>query len=287
MQQYTIAGLTISVSGEGLGHIPGFSVFSVSGANEQSSLTIELGKTLSNWDAQPIYSFDFEDVPCDFTEQNGVYFYRMMPQGSNPLLLEIHPEKDNFYALTNMNEETPSYWLRFAVWMAFGIYTVYNQTVAIHASTIMYQDKSILCLGESGTGKSTHTRLWQNHIQDTELLNDDSPFIYAGNQGSIVFGSPWSGKTPCYKNKQTPIAAIVRISQAPYNKISRLSNLSALGAILPSCPPAFAYDENLSDRMCEIISSLLQQVPVYSLECLPDADAAHLVYTTLKNEDRI
>ena len=140
--------------------------------------------------------------------------------------------------------------------------------------------RPVLFLGESGTGKSTHTRLWREHIPGAQLLNDDSPIVRVVEGVPTVFGSPWSGKTPCYRNESYPIAAFVRLAQAPHNRIARLPVVRAIGALLPSCPPAFAYDAQLQDNICDTLSQLIARVPVYQLECLPDADAARLSFET-------
>lgn len=139
----------------------------------------------------------------------------------------------------------------------------------------------MLFLGESGTGKSTHTRLWRQHIPGAELLNDDSPVVRMTDGTPTVYGTPWSGKTPCYRNEHYPIRAIVRLSQAPHNRIRRLPTVMAIGALLPSCPPAFAYDAALQDHVCATLSDILARVPVYHLECLPDEAAARLSFTTV------
>ena len=156
--------------------------------------------------------------------------------------------------------------------------------MAFHSSVIRYRGRGVLFLGESGTGKSTHTRLWREHIPGAELLNDDSPIILATDSEALVHGSPWSGKTPCYRNESCPIAAVVRLSQAPHNRIRRLRPIESIGALLPSAPPAFARDERLSDDTCGLLSRLIAQVPVYHLECLPDAAAAQLACRTVFND---
>ena len=74
-------------------------------------------------------------------------------------------------------------------------------------------------LGKSGTGKSTHSQLWLRYLEGYELLNDDHPIIRLVNDEVIIYGSPWSGKTPCYKNKQARLKAVVRLEQASENKI--------------------------------------------------------------------
>ncbi len=174
--------------------------------------------------------------------------------------------------------------VRFALWIAYGVATLPFQTIAIHTSVIQYKERTVLFLGESGTGKSTHTRLWRENIEGAVLLNDDSPMLRIIDGKPWMFGSPWSGKTPCYKNESYPLAACVRLSQAPHNKIRRLSIPQAYAAIHPSCPPDFAYDDTLYDYISETLSDVLGQIPVYHLECLPDADAARLSNQTIFGE---
>ena len=113
--------------------------------------------------------------------------------------------------------------LRFALWTAYGIMNVGNGKIPVHGSCIVNSGKAYLFLGESGTGKSTHTRLWREYIKGSVLLNDDSPIISVEEDGVFIYGSPWSGKTPCYKQEKYPLCACVRLSQAPYNKIEKLS----------------------------------------------------------------
>ena len=112
--------------------------------------------------------------------------------------------------------------VRFALWIAYGVVTLPFQTVAIHTSVIQYKGRTVLFLGESGTGKSTHTRLWREHIGGAVLLNDDSPMIRVEEGKVWAYGSAWSGKTPCYKQERYELVACVRLSQAPYNRIQML-----------------------------------------------------------------
>ncbi len=287
MQDYSIAGHIIRVFGEGLNK-RGFTKFQSAPKEEMLLLMVTINKVLDDWDDTPLYHFVVEGIVCDFLKKGHKYLLRIVPPGSCPLLMEVYytPEEAIFKAITNMDANTPTRELHFAIWIAFGIAALCKQTISIHASTIIHNDKAILFLGESGTGKSTHTRLWLKHISDTELLNDDSPFIQINQNDNSVsaWGSPWSGKTPCYKNIKIPVAAIVRLKQAPFNKIRKLNKLEAIGALLPSCPPAFTFDETLSEHVYEILSIVIGLIPLYSLECLPNEKAAQLVYTTLQKE---
>jgi len=154
----------------------------------------------------------------------------------------------------------------------------------MHASVVMHGGKGYMFLGRSGTGKSTHSSLWLKHIPDTELLNDDNPIVRVGNDGGIrVYGSPWSGKTPCYKNKNVPLGGIVRLSQAPENRIKRLSLLEAYASVMASCS-SFRPISQIAEYQHKTISSILASVPCWHLECLPDEAAARLCEETITGQ---
>lgn len=171
--------------------------------------------------------------------------------------------------------------LRFGLWVMFGIVIAPHNAIAIHSSVIESEGRCVLFLGESGTGKSTHTRLWRENIEGAHLLNDDSPIIRVIDDQPIVFGSPWSGKTPCYRDLSYPIAGFCRLSQAPHNAIRRLNVIASLGALLPSCPPQFANDAYLQENIYKTLDKVLRKVGVYHLECLPNGEAAHLSHSTI------
>ena len=230
-------------------------------------------------------AFDFTDADadCRFGRDTEGYLLTMTPRdGSAPARYRMA-----YGAAAARSDITPGHnpaLFRFGVWILFNIAALPLGAVAFHSSVIRYRGRGVLFLGESGTGKSTHTRLWREHIPGAEQLNDDSPIIRATDSEALVHGSPWSGKTPCYRNESCPIAAVVRLSQAPHNRIRRLRPIESIGALLPSAPPAFARDERLSDDTCGLLSRLIAQVPVYHLECLPDAAAAQLACRTVFND---
>lgn len=136
-------------------------------------------------------------------------------------------------------------------------------------------------LGRSGTGKSTHSRLWLNHIEDTSLLNDDNPVIRYVDGQAYVYGTPWSGKTPCYKNEFMPLKAVVRLSQAPYNKIHHYAPLQSFASLMPACS-CMRWDGTSVAALHKTVEKVISVVPCWHLECLPDADAAVLCNSTVK-----
>lgn len=231
--------------------------------------------------------FDLEGwggAECIFGRTDKDYVLHIVGPDGGELLFVYNRESNR--AQCNVSRDVPDMSaVRFGLWFMTALATVGHNVTPVHSSAIVCNGRAVLFLGESGTGKSTHTRLWRENIAGAVLLNDDSPFIGFVDGRATAFGAPWSGKTPCYKQEQYPIAAIVRLSQAPHNAIRPLRSVHAIGALLPSLTPAFGYDDELQDRMLATLSKIISQVPVYHLECLPDAAAARLSYDTVFGKD--
>lgn len=160
-----------------------------------------------------------------------------------------------------------------AMMLLYTFCTTPLDTLMIHASVIAHADGGYMFLGRSGTGKSTHSRLWLNHIDDTELLNDDNPVIRLIDGEVFIYGTPWSGKTHCYKNIKLPLKAVVRLSQAPYNKIERLRPLQSYASLMPSCS-CMRWDRGSTDALHKTVEKVIAKVSGWHLECLPDEAAA-------------
>ena len=172
-----------------------------------------------------------------------------------------------------------------ALMVLYALSTARLGTALFHAAVIGYQGKGYLFLGKSGTGKSTHARLWLKHVPGSELINDDNPVVRVFPDGSVrVYGSPWSGKTPCYRNVDLPAGAFVQLSQAPYNAIRRLRGITAYVALVPSISGK-RWDRAMADGLHETENALVQHTPVWHLECLPDAAAACLCCDLITREE--
>ena len=160
-----------------------------------------------------------------------------------------------------------------AMMLLYTFTTSMHDTLMVHASVVRFEDQGFMFLGRSGTGKSTHSRLWLDNIDGTQLLNDDNPVIRIADDQVLVYGTPWSGKTPCYKNEAVPLKAVVRLSQAPYNKIIRHRPLQAYASLMPACS-CMRWDRTSTDALHKTVEKVISKVACWHLECLPDADAA-------------
>ena len=168
-----------------------------------------------------------------------------------------------------------------AMMISYALATADKHTVLFHSSTVNRAGKAYMFLGQSGTGKSTHSRLWLKYIEGSRLLNDDNPVVRIGEDGRAeVYGSPWSGKTPCYVNEHYPIGGIVGLAQAPHNKIRRMSPFEAY-ATLSSSISGKRWDRRIADGLHHTLNALVAAVGVWHMDCLPDEAAAKMTSSTI------
>lgn len=193
----------------------------------------------------------------------------------------VQPTEKTLYLCETSTPEQLTFGLHNALMLTFTRQTAPLDTLLIHSSVICKDQQGYAFLGKSGTGKSTHSRLWLQYIPGSELLNDDNPVIRICHGTPVIFGSPWSGKTPCYKNKEVPLKAIVRLSRAPVNHITRLTGSKAYASLLPSCS-SVKWDSSITDCIHHTLEQVVTHCKFYHLQCRPDQEAAVLCAQTLQ-----
>ena len=186
--------------------------------------------------------------------------------------------------LTVKDKEFLKFGIDNSAMLLFAFSGLWYDCLEMHASVPVKDGKGYLFLGKSGTGKSTHSLQWHEAFPDAYLLNDDNPILRLINNTLMVYGSPWSGKTPCYKNLSAPVGGIVKIKQAPYNK-ARALKLPEAYAYMLSSASGLKIEPKMMDKLYEIIAKLIQMVPMLELECLPNPDAARTCYEALTTHD--
>ena len=214
------------------------------------------------------------------TVDTGLPCFKFLLQGRHVATLIAR----NDYSEADVAMRSPQqFGLDNALMVMYALATATRQTALFHSSVVSYKGRGFMFLGKSGTGKSTHSSLWLKHIEGTELVNDDNPVVRILPDGEIrVYGSPWSGKTPCYRNIDYPVGAIVLLSQAPYNRIERLVKLQAYAAVVPSISGK-RWDSRIAEGLHQTENLLAQQAPIYHLECLPDEEAARICNQAVTN----
>ena len=181
----------------------------------------------------------------------------------------------------NGNWMMRSFGLNDALMLIYAFAGAFHHTLLVHASTIMHGGKGYPFIAQSGTGKSTHASLWMKHIEDSQLMNDDNPIIRISNDGTpFIYGSPWSGKTPCYRNIKAPLGAVTRIERAPKNSIERLAPVQAFASLLPACS-SMKWDSAIYNHLCDAVTRIIETTPIYTMYCLPDKEAALICHNAI------
>ena len=148
-------------------------------------------------------------------------------------------------------------------------------TLLLHASVTRYEGRGNLFFGVSGTGKSTHSRLWHEFVPESDLMNDDNPVIRLEDGVFRVYGSPWSGKTLCYRNVVAPVNALVRLEQYPENRITRLEPLQAYASVIAAVS-TIRWNHDIMSLLVPTIERVAMTVPCYQLRCRPDEEAVRV-----------
>lgn len=235
-------------------------------------------------ETEPFYEVKQEGYPrLSFSRIDGGWAVRMAPDVNRPVLGVLMAAEDFRSArlkLLSGSARAIHFAVDNALMLMFALASAPFDTLEIHSSVTVCDGAGYAFLGKSGTGKSTHSRLWREHIPGSTLLNDDNPVIRIKDGQARIYGSPWSGKTPCYKAESAPLSAIVRIRQCADNKIQQLSPVEAYASIYSSCS-AFREIKGTADGIHATLSRLVSLVPMYILDCRPDKEAAQLCHSSV------
>lgn len=149
---------------------------------------------------------------------------------------------------------------------------------AFHSASILYRNKAWLFSGPSGTGKSTHTSLW-NRLYQTSYLNGDLNLLGFVDKKPVVYGIPWCGTSGCYTTKTTPLGGITFLKQAPTdNLLPLITEDISLRTMQRIVSPSWTADMLLSNL--SFAEKLSHSIPFFHLQCTKEVSAA----ATIKQE---
>lgn len=159
--------------------------------------------------------------------------------------------------------------------------TVRNRFL-LHASVIEYKGNAYAFLGRSGTGKSTHSKLWLQYVDGTKILNGDKPILRCTDKGVIVYGTPWMGKEKFGYNGAAPLKGLCFLEQAPINEISRLTIKETVKRVFPQI--LNPIEETYAAKTLELVDKLVLETPAYLLKCTISKEAAQKSFEALTGE---
>ena len=148
----------------------------------------------------------------------------------------------------------------------------------LHGSALSIDGKGIVFSAKSGTGKSTHTRLWREAFGSrVQMINDDKPMIRVDEKK--IYGTPWNGKHRLSSNVSVPLNAIVKLERSAENHILPLSVKDSLVLLMKQ---TYVSDELSKNALImNLYIKLVATVPFYKLECNMDPEAAQVAYNGL------
>ena len=274
-RHYKVAGHTFSVTGkdEVFEQMESYEPFRCEDGEPLFSLTIDSGVVPEYTEVYPSKK-KVGMIPGRTASGNYVFDYKSKTKSEGCLICS-NDFREGQLIITG---DIPTRFLR----ILYALATAGKDTLVLHAVVVSYGGKGYMFIAPSGTGKSTHAQLWLEHIEGTELVNDDFPVV----RGNMVYGSPWGWRTPCYRNVSYPIGGMVRLSQASFNKIRRLSSIEAYMNLFVSSADKKYFGSRIADKMHQLEERLASTIPMWHLECLPDEAAARLCHDTITNRNK-
>ncbi len=223
------------------------------------------------------------DTVVDKIDDGGYQYIIRDVGGSDCCLLITNKAFSECRCALNGSYNMRTFGLNNALMLAFSFAAARFDTVLIHASLVRNHERGYAFIAKSGTGKSTQVSMWLRYIPGSDLMNDDNPIVRVIDGKAWIYGSPWSGKTPCYRNIKARLGAITRIDRAETNSIEKLPTIEAFASLLPSCS-SMKWDSEIYNRICDTITRLIETTAFYTLHCLPEEEAAWVCHNAVTQQ---
>lgn len=266
--------------------LPSFEPFKKEGSNDDFLFTLRVDDTLPPVDKNHRERIDtFEtgngDTVVDLLDNGGYQYIVKDIHGRSCCLLQTNKDFSEGVCALNGDFQMRQFGLNNALMMLYAFRGSFFDTLLIHASLVRNGGYGYAFTAKSGTGKSTHTQLWLDNIPGSDLMNDDNPVVRVIDGKAYIYGSPWSGKTPCYRNIKAPIGALTQIVRAKENRVERLAPTKAFTYILPACS-TMKWDKVVFRNTYNAVIRLIEAAQyIYALHCLPNKEAAEVSFKTL------
>lgn len=154
---------------------------------------------------------------------------------------------------------------------------VSRNVLLMHGSALCMDGEAYIFTAPSGTGKSTHTRLWREVFGERAfMINDDKPMLRVAEDGITVYGTPWNGKHHLGCNCSAPLKAIVSLRRDSFNHIAPMEHTEAFQILLRQ-----VYSARSADGMRKILDldqQIIKLVSFYRLGCNMEKEAALTAY---------
>lgn len=150
-----------------------------------------------------------------------------------------------------------------------------KDALLMHAAVISDGTYAYAFTAPSGTGKSTHIRLWRKAFGNSIfVINGDKPILRLIDGVIRVYGTPWCGKEGWQTNTSAPLAAVCFLERGAENRISKLSPIEAVPALMHQI--VFPGDGASAKATMKLLDHMVTHVPLYRLSCNMSEEAAQV-----------
>lgn len=163
------------------------------------------------------------------------------------------------------------------------ILCVHKDTVLFHASSLQLNDRAYLFTAVSGTGKTTHAKMWIEKYPTAVMINDDKPFVQLKDNKLTVYGNPWNGKTGIGNNINAQLGGILCLYQAANNETREMNDNEKWDFLFKQ-----VYRPNNAlaiENTLKIINYIINNITIYALKCNKEEEAAEVAYRALINKE--
>ena len=180
---------------------------------------------------------------------------------------------------TSENQFSPAYLETLALLRKLAEILPSHNRILMHGASISYNEHAYLFTAPSGTGKSTHIRLWKKYLgDDVKIVNGDKPFISLENE-PMIYGSPWAGKENWHRNCRMPLKGICFVQRGTTNSIRRIEASDCLSLLFKQV--YLPADTLAAGLTLELVDMLIKKVPLYVLTCDMSEDAVRCSFEAL------
>lgn len=153
--------------------------------------------------------------------------------------------------------------------------------ILLHGSSVSIDGNGIIFTADSGVGKSTHSKHWQECFGDrVVMINDDKPLVKVSGSGEAVYGTPWSGKLGRNSNIKVPLKFIFKLNRGE-NRVESIGKNEMWGILMQQVYKS--KDAGKMQKTISLIDRLTANVPVYNIYCTDSVDSAKCVYEYIKD----
>ncbi len=197
---------------------------------------------------------------------------------TTPQILEAHLTKDGalarFYCLPPFTDGFRKD-LFHAIRLVYLYLAQKHGMVVLHSASILYREKVWLFSASSGTGKSTHTNLW-NSLLGVPVINGDLNLLAMTDRHAVVHGIPWCGTSEIFDTHTYPLGGIILLKQASEDYVEALpEDKKRLLVLQRLISPS--WTKPLLNRNLKLVDALAKKILICRLLCTPQNSAVEII----------